>query len=73
MQLQHWQFASNCNVAQAAKQKKLVIRITSKSSTSANAVLQQLRPTLAELGIPDLAEMNSDKPELALLNPYEIH
>lgn len=36
-------------------------------------MLQQLRPTLAELGIPDLAEMNYDKPELALPNPYEIH
>merc|ERR1711988_1002386 len=36
-------------------------------------MLQQLRPTLGELGIPDLAEMNYDKSELALPNPYEIH
>ena len=36
-------------------------------------MLQQLQPTLAELGIPGLAELGYDQPELALPNPYEIH
>ena len=36
-------------------------------------MVQELPPTLAELGIPGLAEMGYDQPELALPNPYEIH
>ena len=36
-------------------------------------MMQELQPTLAELGIPGLAEMGYDQPELALPNPYEIH
>jgi len=36
-------------------------------------MLQQLQPTLEELGIPSLSDMGYDKPELALPNPYEIH
>merc|ERR1712210_304182 len=36
-------------------------------------MVQELQPTLAELGIPGLSEMGYDQPELALPNPYEIH
>lgn len=36
-------------------------------------MVQELQPTLAELGIPGLTEMGYDQPELALPNPYEIH
>ena len=36
-------------------------------------ILQELQPTLEELGIPTPKEMNYDTPELALPNPYEIH
>ena len=36
-------------------------------------MVQELQPTLAELGIPGLAEIGYDQPELALPNPYEIH
>jgi len=36
-------------------------------------MVQELQPTLVELGIPGLAEMGYDQPELALPNPYEIH
>jgi len=36
-------------------------------------MLQQLQPTLVELGIPSLSDMGYDQPELALPNPYEIH
>jgi len=36
-------------------------------------MLQELGPTLSELGIPTPSKMGYDKPELALPNPYEIH
>jgi len=36
-------------------------------------MLQELQPTLDELGILTPEEMDYDKPELALPNPYEIH
>ena len=36
-------------------------------------MMQEIRPTLDELGIATLDEMGYDKPELALPNPYEIH
>jgi cytochrome c oxidase subunit 5a len=36
-------------------------------------VLQELKPTMDELGILSPAEMDYDQPELALPNPYEIH
>merc|ERR1712170_293804 len=36
-------------------------------------MLQELRPTLDELGISTPEELGYDKPELALPNPYEIH
>eukprot|EP00092_Neocalanus_flemingeri_P024483 GFUD01026551.1.p1 GENE.GFUD01026551.1~~GFUD01026551.1.p1 ORF type:complete len:169 (-),score=49.72 GFUD01026551.1:151-657(-) len=36
-------------------------------------MLQELSPTLAELGIPTPVEMGYDQPELALPNPYEMH
>jgi len=36
-------------------------------------MLQELGPTLSELGIPTPAKLGYDKPELALPNPYEIH
>jgi len=36
-------------------------------------MMQELQPTLVELGIPTLADIGYDKPELALPNPYEIH
>ena len=36
-------------------------------------MMQELQPTLVELGIPTLNEIGYDKPELALPNPYEIH
>merc|ERR1712002_960482 len=36
-------------------------------------ILQELAPTLAELGIPTPTELGYDQPELALPNPYEIH
>jgi len=36
-------------------------------------MLQELAPTLSELGIPTPKDMNYDQPELALPNPYEMH
>merc|ERR1712113_1323642 len=36
-------------------------------------MLQELKPTLDELGIATPAEMGYDQPELALPNPYAIH
>ncbi|TRY67015.1 hypothetical protein TCAL_03319 [Tigriopus californicus] len=36
-------------------------------------MLQEIRPTLDELGISTPEELGYDKPELALPNPYEIH
>ena len=36
-------------------------------------ILQQLEPTLTELGIPTPHHLGYDQPELALPNPYEIH
>merc|ERR1712130_599409 len=36
-------------------------------------MLQELGPTLSELGIPTPAKLGYDQPELALPNPYEIH
>ncbi|XP_043477999.1 cytochrome c oxidase subunit 5A, mitochondrial [Leptopilina heterotoma] len=36
-------------------------------------VLQEIRPTLDELGINTPEELGYDKPELALENVYEIH
>ena len=36
-------------------------------------LLQEIKPTLDELGINSLEEMGYDKPELALPNPYEVH
>ena len=36
-------------------------------------MLQELGPTLSELGIPTPAKLGYDKPELALPNPYEMH
>ena len=35
--------------------------------------LQEIQPTLTELGINTLEEMGYDQPELALPNPYEVH
>jgi cytochrome c oxidase subunit 5a len=36
-------------------------------------MLQELQPTLDELGINTLEEMGYEQPELALPNPFEIH
>lgn len=36
-------------------------------------VLQEIRPTLDELGINTPEELGYDKPELALENVYEMH
>merc|ERR1712045_115613 len=36
-------------------------------------IMQELKPTMDELGIPSLEEMGYNQPELALPNPYEIH
>lgn len=36
-------------------------------------VLQEIRPTLDELGINTPEELGYDKPELALQNVYDIH
>jgi len=36
-------------------------------------MMQELKPTMDELGILSPAEMDYDQPELALPNPYEIH
>ena len=36
-------------------------------------MMQELKPTLDELGISSLEEMGYDTPELALPNPYEVH
>ena len=36
-------------------------------------MMQELKPTLNELGISTLEELGYDKPELALPNPFEIH
>ena len=36
-------------------------------------MMQELKPTLDELGISTLEEMGYDTPELALPNPYQVH
>lgn len=36
-------------------------------------ILQEIRPTLDELGISTPEELGYDKPELALENPYDMH
>eukprot|EP00095_Tigriopus_kingsejongensis_P003178 maker-scaffold91_size383040-snap-gene-1.26 protein:Tk03178 transcript:maker-scaffold91_size383040-snap-gene-1.26-mRNA-1 annotation:"cytochrome c oxidase subunit mitochondrial" len=36
-------------------------------------MIQELKPTMDELGITAISEMGYEKPELALPNPYEIH
>jgi len=36
-------------------------------------IIQEIRPTLDELGISTPEELGYDKPELALQNPYDIH
>ena len=36
-------------------------------------MMQELKPTMDELGISSLEEMGYDVPELMLPNPYEIH
>ncbi|RWS20160.1 cytochrome c oxidase subunit 5A-like protein, partial [Leptotrombidium deliense] len=36
-------------------------------------LLQEIKPTLDELGISTPEEMGYDKPELALMNPFDIH
>ena len=36
-------------------------------------ILQELRPTLDELGISTPEELGYDKPELGLPSPFEIH
>jgi len=36
-------------------------------------IIQEIRPTLDELGISTPEEMGYDTPELALVNPYDIH
>ena len=36
-------------------------------------ILQEIRPTLDELGISTPEEMAYDKPELALVNPHDLH
>ena len=63
----------NCNVKSSRILEVVKIKCGDREAEIWPYMLQQLRPTLAELGIPDLAEMNYDKPELALPNPYEIH
>ncbi|KAI1301432.1 Cytochrome c oxidase subunit 5A, mitochondrial [Halotydeus destructor] len=36
-------------------------------------LIQEIRPTLDELGISTPEELGYDKPELAMANPYDIH
>ena len=36
-------------------------------------MMQELKPTLDELGISTPEEMGYNQPELALPNPYDIH
>ena len=36
-------------------------------------MLQELSPTLLELGIPTPHHLGYEQPELALPNPYEMH
>ncbi|XP_076052135.1 cytochrome c oxidase subunit 5A [Oratosquilla oratoria] len=36
-------------------------------------ILQEIQPTLSELGISTPEELGYDKPELALVNVYDIH
>eukprot|EP00091_Calanus_sinicus_P017670 TRINITY_DN3821_c0_g1_i1.p1 TRINITY_DN3821_c0_g1~~TRINITY_DN3821_c0_g1_i1.p1 ORF type:complete len:155 (-),score=54.90 TRINITY_DN3821_c0_g1_i1:112-576(-) len=36
-------------------------------------IMQELKPTMDELGILSIEEMGYNQPELALPNPYEIH
>lgn len=36
-------------------------------------ILQEIRPTLDELGISTPEEMGYDKPELATVNPFDVH
>lgn len=36
-------------------------------------ILQELKPTLDELGVPTPEELGYDKPELALESPYDMH
>ena len=54
------------------EQRKTVSFVT-KSNKIINYMLQELKPTLDELGINTPTEMGYDQPELALPNPYDIH
>lgn len=38
-----------------------------------NYIIQELRPTLDELGVSTPEELGYDVPELATVNPYDIH
>jgi len=45
----------------------------SKVSTIYPYIIQEIRPTLDELGIPTPEELGYDKPELAMANPFDMH
>jgi len=49
------------------------IKCADKESEIWPYMLQELKPTLEELGILTPEQMGYDQPELALPNPYEIH
>jgi len=49
------------------------IKCADKESEIWPYMLQELKPTLDELGILTPEQMGYDQPELALPNPYEIH
>lgn len=44
-----------------------------KSSEIYPYIIQEIRPTLSELGIDTPEQLGYDKPELALQNVYELH
>jgi len=49
------------------------IKCADKESEIWPYMIQELKPTLDELGILTPTEMGYDQPELALPNPYEMH
>jgi cytochrome c oxidase subunit 5a len=36
-------------------------------------IMQEIKPTMDELGVPTLEELGYDRPELATVNPFDIH
>ena len=70
-----WGVAAPCSVKHISGRILEVVKIKcgDRESEIWPYMLQELAPTLSELGIPTPKKMGYDQPELALPNPYNIH